>query len=117
MLAAHRGPLQLAVTGLLLGYYTLGVIGLPFVAADYRPWVEPWFPSPAVALGVPAACGSLVTGLLGARAYYLVRQDRAQPTGPTKSWTPPHNLDPPFSRGPHARSEMALRANAPNVTH
>ncbi|TRY62824.1 hypothetical protein TCAL_16554 [Tigriopus californicus] len=71
-----RGQCQLGVVALVLVYYTLCVIGLPFVEPAYRPWIEPWFPSPSTALAWPALIGTVVAVTLWGRAYQLVRQDR-----------------------------------------
>jgi len=74
---AGRAYLTLSVA--FLAYYTLWVLGLPFVEPSYFPLVKPFFPWPvSVALGLPALTGTLLFGGLLARAYWLVRLDRAR---------------------------------------
>lgn len=70
------GKLNLVLLSLFFTYYTVWVIVLPFVDADYLPLVHRFFPPVEVALGVPALVGSTAFLLLLIRAYYLVRKDR-----------------------------------------
>ena len=77
------GRLNLLLLGLFLAYYSVWVLALPFAEADGPPWLRRalalTFPAPAsVALGIPAALGTLVLGGLLARAYCLVCQDRRE---------------------------------------
>jgi len=72
-----RGIAGLSIVGLFIGYYTLWIIGLPFVEEEYRPFVARFFPSVSVGLGLPASIGSFVLAFLFIKAYSLVLQDRA----------------------------------------
>lgn len=69
------GRVVLSVTLVLLSYYTLWVIALPFVDDDYNFLVQ-FFPPVEVALGIPALLGTITFVGLFLRAYYLVVQDR-----------------------------------------
>ncbi len=70
------GRLILGGTLLLFAYYTLWVIGLPFVDAEYKKSVSAFFPPVELALGIPSLLGTILFGALFLRAYYLVRLDR-----------------------------------------
>ena len=70
------GQLWLTLTGLLFLYYTLWVIGLPFVEEDYKEALASYFPPLELALGVPAFLGSTLFLSLLLRAYQLTLMDR-----------------------------------------
>ena len=73
---ALLGRITLGLLAVLFSYYTLWVVGLPFVEADYLPLASALFPPVELALGVPAGLGTVVVLSLLARAYYLVCKDR-----------------------------------------
>ncbi len=70
------GRINLFLVAVLVAYYSLWVIGLPFVEPEYRDFAAAFFPPVELALAIPAALGSTVFLVLLARAYWLVRQDR-----------------------------------------
>jgi len=76
------GGRRLGFTGLTLSllfvlYYTLWIIGLPFVQPEYQQLVSSFFPPISIGLGVPAAIGTTAFLFLFLEAYYLVCKDRA----------------------------------------
>lgn len=70
------GLTVLLLAGLFLLYYTVWVVGLPFVHESYLPTLQRFFPPQHLALSVPLCLGSSLSLLLFARAYFLVYQDR-----------------------------------------
>ncbi len=70
------GRFWLIIASLGFFYYTLWVIGLPFVDEDYKATVSQFFPPLELALIIPSAIGSIVFIALVARAYHLVRLSR-----------------------------------------
>lgn len=70
------GRATLVITAVVFTYYTLWVIGLPFVDAEYKETVEAFFPPVQLALVIPSFVGTVTFTALIARAYYLVLVDR-----------------------------------------
>lgn len=73
------GKAFLAFACVLLAYYTVLLIGLPFLPDDpVQPLlqVRRFFPSASHALLAPCLVGTVVFVPLLLRAYYLVQQDR-----------------------------------------
>lgn len=68
----------LIFTSIILFYYTLWVIVLPFVDEDYLPHVARFFPPIHLAFAIPLGLGTFVGVLLFSRAFYLVSQDRRE---------------------------------------
>jgi len=66
----------LSLTGGLLVYYTLWVIGLPFVDPVYLHYVSWLFPPIHLAFVIPAGLASLVSGSLFLQVLYLVNKER-----------------------------------------
>ena len=71
-----KGYINIALSLLFFTYYSLWVIGLPFVDAEYASIVHKIFPPVEYALGIPClVVGTIFLILLG-QAYYMVIQDR-----------------------------------------
>lgn len=71
------GIINLTLVALFLTYYTLWIIGLPFVEEPYLDLARKAFPiPPTVGLGVPCLTAAIMIGALGFRAYHLVQKDR-----------------------------------------
>ena len=71
-----KGYLNIALALTFLTYYTLWVIGLPFVDTESAYLVDKLFPPVEIALGVPCLVfGIIFLGLL-CEAYYMVCRDR-----------------------------------------
>jgi len=68
----------LGFTSVILIYYTMWVILLPFVEEDYLPAVARFFPPIHLAFCIPVGIGTFISLLLLSRAFYLVRQDRRE---------------------------------------
>jgi len=68
----------LVLTAAVLLYYSLWVLGLPFVNEQYLPSVERLFPAIHLAFVIPMGLGCFVSLLLFSRAFYLVSQDRRE---------------------------------------
>jgi len=73
------------VTGAMLVYYTLWVIGLPFVDPVYLHYVSRLFPAIRLAFVIPAGISSLVFIFLFLQALYLVKKERGKSGGKLKS--------------------------------
>jgi len=74
----HYAILVLSVTAVFLLYYSLWVLGLPFVDEDYLPAVSWLFPAIHLAFVVPLGLGTAVFVTLFCRVLYLVTEDRRQ---------------------------------------
>ncbi len=72
------GRLILGLTAIGFAYYTLWVIALPFVDAEYKKQVSAFFPPVELALGIPSLVGTVLFCGLFFRAYYLVTLDRKE---------------------------------------
>jgi len=68
----------LSLSTLLLIYYSLWVLALPFVDKVYLPYISWFFPAIHLAFVIPVGIGCCVSLLLFLRAFYLVRADRIQ---------------------------------------
>jgi len=94
----------LGFTSVILIYYTMWVILLPFVEEDYLPAVARFsirdiykriylyqfayfrfFPPIHLAFCIPVGIGTFISLLLLSRAFYLVRQDRREEVQRLKS--------------------------------
>ena len=71
-----KGYINISLALVFFIYYTLWVIGLPFVDPEYAPLVHRFFPPVELALGVPCLVGGTLFLLLLAKSYYMVCQDR-----------------------------------------
>ena len=71
-----KGYINITLTLLFLTYYTLWVIGLPFVDAEYASIVHKIFPPVEFALGIPCLIVGNVFLILLGQAYYMVIKDR-----------------------------------------
>ncbi len=70
------GRLHLAAAAIFFVYYSLWVIGTPFVDPAYRRLWSRAFPPPSHALLAPAVLSTAVFLTLLGRAYYLVSENR-----------------------------------------
>jgi len=74
----------LTLTGLLWLYYTLWVIGLPFVDPVYLHYVSWLFPAVSLAFVFPAGLSCLVFTFLFLQALSLVNKERSMNGGRKK---------------------------------
>jgi len=74
----HYAILVLSVTAVCLLYYSLWVLGLPFVDEEYLPAVSWLFPAIHLAFVVPLGLGTAVFMALFCRVFYLVTEDKRQ---------------------------------------
>jgi len=72
------GICMLTFTAIILIYYTLWVIVLPFVDEEYLPFISRFFPTVYLAFAIPLGFGTCVSLALFSRAYFLVLQDRRE---------------------------------------
>ena len=71
-----KGYINIGVSTLLFIYYTLWVIGLPFVDDEHAKLVNKFFPPVEFALGIPCLIFVSIFLVLLAQAYKLVCRDR-----------------------------------------
>jgi len=72
----EQGILSLAIVGTFFIYYTVLIVGFPFLHQPYLSSIQRFFPSSETGLLVPAITGSLVSTYLFLKSYSLVRADR-----------------------------------------
>ena len=71
-----KGCINIGFSLLFFTYYTLWVIGLPFVDDEYAPIVHKLFPPVELALGIPCLVFGIVFLVLLVQAYLMVCRDR-----------------------------------------
>jgi len=71
-----KGCINIGVSSLFFIYYTLWVIGLPFVDDEYAPIINKFFPPVELALGIPCLIFGMIFLVLLAQAYKMVCRDR-----------------------------------------
>lgn len=74
----HYALCILSVAAAVILYYSIWVLGLPFVNEQYLPSVERLFPAIHLAFVIPMGLGCFVSLLLFSRAFFLVSQDRSE---------------------------------------
>ena len=71
-----KGCINIGVSSLFFLYYSLWVIGLPFVDEEYAVVINKLFPPVEYTLGIPCVVFGLIFMILLAQAYVLVCNDR-----------------------------------------
>ena len=71
-----KGYVNIGLSSIFFLYYTLWVIGLPFVDEEYAIVIHKLFPPVEYALGVPCVVFGLIFLILLVNAYILVCNDR-----------------------------------------
>ena len=71
-----KGYVNIGISSIFFLYYTLWVIGLPFVDEEYAAVIHKFFPPVEYALGVPCVVFGLIFMFLLVQSYILVCDDR-----------------------------------------
>ena len=71
-----KGSIYIGISSLFFIYYTLWVIGLPFLDEEYAPLIHKYFPPVELALGIPCLVFGIIFIFIFAKAYILVCRDR-----------------------------------------
>ena len=71
-----KGYINIGISAFFFTYYTLWVIGLPFVDKEHEALVHQFFPPVEYALGVPCLVFGAVFLTLLVNAYLMVCRDR-----------------------------------------
>ena len=71
-----KGYVNIGISSIFFLYYTLWVIGLPFVDEEYAAVIHKFFPPVEYALGVPCVVFGLIFMVLLVQSYILVCDDR-----------------------------------------
>ena len=71
-----KGAIYIVFSLLFFIYYTLWVIGLPFLDEEYAPLIHKFFPPVELALGIPCLVFGILFAFLLGQAYLMVCRDR-----------------------------------------
>ena len=71
-----KGVINIGLSSLFFLYYSLWVIGLPFVDEEYAAVIHKFFPPVEYALGIPCVVFGIIFMILLVKAYMLVCYDR-----------------------------------------